>query len=151
MPVNRPFKVKTWEPAPMLCSRLQKGDAYLFHGTNPSSAMSILKTGFILDHAGSSRGTMFGNGIYTAECSSKSDEYGKDDGGNTYPGLRAMLVCRCFVGQAHVVQDPGDHVSAAKAMGAHCVVGDREAKVGTYKEFIFFDEAQVYPEYTIIY
>ena len=28
-----------------------------------------------------------------AECSSKSDEYGRDDGGNTYPSLHAMLVC----------------------------------------------------------
>ena len=31
--------------------------------------------------------------IYMAECSSKSDEYGRDDGGNTYPSLHAMLVC----------------------------------------------------------
>lgn len=30
--------------------------------------------------------------IYMAECSSKSDEYGRDDGGNTYPSLHAMLV-----------------------------------------------------------
>merc|ERR1719408_649078 len=113
-PVGRPFQVKTWNPAPMLCSRLQKGDAYLFHGTNPSSAMSILKTGFVLDHAGSSRGTMFGNGIYTAECSSKSDEYGRDDGGNTYPSLNALLVCRCFVGTPYVVSDAGNHVEDAK-------------------------------------
>ena len=31
--------------------------------------------------------------VYMAECSSKSDEYGRDDGGNTYPSLHAMLVC----------------------------------------------------------
>jgi len=30
-------------------------------------------------------------------------------------------------------------------------VGDRESKVNTYREFIFFDERQVYPEYTVIY
>merc|ERR1719272_616412 len=94
---SKPFPVKTWAPAPFLSSRLKKSDAYLLHGTNPSSAMSILKTGFGLDHAGSSTGTMFGNGIYLAECSSKSDEYGQDDGGNTYPGVRAILVCRAFV------------------------------------------------------
>merc|ERR1719181_2203149 len=118
----------TWAPAPMLSSRLQRGDAYLMHGKNPSSAMSILKTGFILDHAGSSRGTMFGNGIYMAECSSKADEYGRDDGGNTYPGLLALLVCRCFVGVPYVVDKAGDHVNAAKAHRRHfdCVLGDRE-------------------------
>jgi hypothetical protein len=149
--LHSPFQVKTWAPAPMLCSRLQRGDAYLLHGTNPSSAMSILKTGFILDHAGSSRGTMFGHGVYTAECASKSDEYGKDDGGNTYPGLRAVLVSRCFVGNAFVVENAGDHTTQARSAGFHCVVGDRESKVKTYREFIFFDETQIYPEYTVIY
>jgi len=135
----------------MLSARLRRGDAYLLHGTNPSSAMSILKTGFVLDHAGSSRGTMFGNGIYTAECSSKSDEYGHDDGGNTYPGLRALLVCKAFVGHPLVVDSPGDHTTKAKELGYDCVCGDRESKVHTYREFIFFDEAQLYPEFTVIY
>merc|ERR1719502_1824085 len=135
----------------MLSSRLSKGEAYLLHGTNPSSAMSILKTGFILDHAGSSRGTMFGNGVYTAECSSKSDEYGWDDGGNTYPGLRALLVCRCFVGTPYVVEKAGDHTTEARNLNYHSVVGDRESKVKTYREFITFDEKLIYPEYTVIY
>merc|ERR1711920_884272 len=143
--------VKTWTPAPLLSSRVLQGDAYLLHGTNPSSAMSILKTGFALDHAGSSRGTMFGNGIYTAECSSKADEYGHDDGGNTYPGLCALLVCRCFVGSPHVCETSGNRVAEAKEQRLDCVVGDRESKVGTYREFIFFDEAQIYPEFTVIY
>jgi len=151
MPVAHPFKVKTWAPAPLLSSRLNKGDAYLFHGTNPSSAMSILKTGFALDHAGSSRGTMFGYGIYLAESSSKSDEYGRDDGGNTYPGLRALLLCRSFVGVPFVTEEKGAATDQAIAAGYHSVVGDRESKVKTYKEFVFFDEAQVFPEITIIY
>lgn len=29
----------------------------------------------------------------------------------------------------------------------HCVLGDREAAVDTYREFVIFDEAQIYPEY----
>jgi len=149
--IDKPFPVKTWSPAPMLASRLRRGDAYLLHGTNPSSAMSILQTGFLLDHAGSSRGTMFGNGIYAAECSSKSDEYGRDDGGNTYPELRAMLVCRCFIGHPLVVDASGDHTTKAKELGYDCVCGDRESKVHTYREFIFSDEAQLYPEFTVIY
>merc|ERR1712228_646011 len=66
-------------------------------------------------------------------------------------GLRALLVCRCFVGKPWVVTSAGDHVADAGAQGYNCVVGDRESKVGTYREFIFFDEAQVYPEYTVIY
>mmetsp|Transcript_42994 Transcript_42994/g.98785 ORF Transcript_42994/g.98785 Transcript_42994/m.98785 type:complete len:916 (+) Transcript_42994:56-2803(+) len=135
----------------LLNSRLGEAEALLFHGTNPSSAMGILKTGFVLRNAGKSTGTMFGNGIYLAECVSKSDEYARDDKGGTYPGLMAMLVCRCFVGKPYIVTESGDAVEKAKAAGADCVLGDRESKVGTYREFIFFDERQVLPEYTVIY
>eukprot|EP00928_Gymnodinium_smaydae_P017573 TRINITY_DN16719_c0_g5_i3.p1 TRINITY_DN16719_c0_g5~~TRINITY_DN16719_c0_g5_i3.p1 ORF type:complete len:916 (-),score=213.83 TRINITY_DN16719_c0_g5_i3:49-2796(-) len=134
-----------------LAGRLAPGEAYLFHGTNPSSAMSILKTGFALRHAGSATGTMYGAGVYMAECSSKSDEYGRDDGGHTYPGLLALLVCRCYVGKPYVVTKAGDHVDVAREGGYDCVCGDRETSVGTYREFVFFDEAQIYPEYTVIY
>ena len=31
------------------------------------------------------------------------------------------------------------------------VLGDREAVVDTYREFVVFDDAQIYPEYVIIY
>lgn len=94
---------------------------------------------------------MFGYGVYLAECVSKSDEYARDDNGGTYPGLMAMLVCRTLVGKPYTVHDAGDYIPAAKAAGCDCVVGDRESKVGTYREFIFFDEKQILPEYTVIY
>merc|ERR1712019_108384 len=111
----------------------------------------ILKSGFVLNHAGKATGTMFGYGIYLAECVSKSDEYARDDNGGTYPGLLALLVCRSLVGKPYIVQDAGDHINEAKAACCDCVVGDREAKVGTYREFVFFDERQVLPEYAVIY
>jgi len=38
-----------------------------------------------------------------------------------------------------------------KSDGYDCVIGDREKKVGTFREFIFFDESQVVPEYVVIY
>lgn len=69
----------------------------------------------------------------------------------TYPGLMAILMCRSLVGNPYVVQDAGDYIQAAKDQGCDCVVGDRESKVGTYKEFIFFDQRQVLPEYAVIY
>jgi hypothetical protein len=94
---------------------------------------------------------MFGYGIYLAECVSKSDEYARDDNGGTYPGLMALLLCRALVGKGLVKQDAGDFIQEAKDQRCDCVVGDREAKVGTYKEFIFFDERQVLPEYAVIY
>merc|ERR1712232_1158559 len=111
----------------------------------------ILKSGFVLNHAGKSTGTMFGYGVYLAECVSKSDEYARDDNGGTYPGLMALLICRAFVGDAFVVHDAGDHCAEAQRARADCVIGDRESKVGTYREFVFWDERQVYPEYAVIY
>jgi len=142
---------KTSNIVTCLIDRLEDGDGYLYHGTNPSSAMSILKTGFVLDHAGSATGTMFGAGVYQAECSSKSDEYGRDDGGNTYPSLCALLICRCFIGKPYVVESAGDHVETARNNGYDCVVGDREKAAKTYKEYVFFEEASVYPEFAVIY
>jgi hypothetical protein len=153
--VEETFEVKTATPSTFLTSRLAPGEGYLFHATNPSSAMSILKTGFVLDHAGKNVGSMYGAGVYAAECSSKSDEYARDDGGNTYPSLFAFLVCRCFVGKPHIVYQASAPDSPAtleaKDNGFDSVVGDREKKAGTYREFVFFDERAVYPEMCVIY
>merc|ERR1719316_2577589 len=146
-----PLVAKTREAGKPLNDRLLDGEALLAHGTNPSSAMGILKSGFVLNHAGKATGTMFGYGIYLAECVSKSDEYARDDNGGTYPGLMAILMCRSLIGNGYVVQEAGDYIQEAKNSGCDCVVGDRESKVGTYREFIFFDERQVYPEYAVIY
>lgn len=148
-----PMKAKTRDSiaGQHVNSRLDDGEALLAHGTNPSSAMGILKAGFSLNAAGKSTGTMFGYGIYLAECVSKSDEYARDDQGGTYPGLLAMLMCRSLVGNPLVVHDAGDYIADAKEQGLDCVLGDRESKVGTYREFIFFDERQVLPEYAVIY
>jgi len=146
-----PLEAKTLGGSTFVNSRLGEGEALLFHGTNPSSAVSILKTGFTLNHAGKSTGTMFGYGVYMAECSSKSDEYACDDSGGNFPGLRALLLCRCLVGNPYIVQKAGDYIDEAKAGGCDCVLGDRETTVNTYREFIFFDEAQVLPEYAVIY
>merc|ERR1719316_2164759 len=110
-----PCVAKTREVGKPLNDRLLDGEALLAHGTNPSSAMGILKSGFVLNHAGKSTGTMFGYGIYLAECVSKSDEYARDDNGGTYPGLMAMLMCRSLIGNPYVVQEAGDHCSEARA------------------------------------
>jgi len=146
-----PLSAKTREGGEFVNQRLKDGEALLFHGTNPSSSISILKTGFVLNHAGKSTGTMFGYGVYLAECCSKSDEYARDDNGGNYPGLRALLVCRSLVGKPYVVQKAGDYIGEAVKGGCDCVVGDREAVVNTYREFVFFDETQVWPEYAVIY
>ena len=39
----------------------------------------------------------------------------------------------------------------ARAGGYDGALGDREASAGTFREFVVYDEAQVYPEYVVIY
>jgi hypothetical protein len=129
----------------------------LFHGTKPSSADLICSNGFKIDLAGSKSGTLYGNGVYFAEKSSKSDEYAEDDMDGTYSGLYAMLLCRVTCGKVfyndQVRPDPEDcrRQCVGPTAKYNCVLGDREKARGTYREFIIYDQAQAYPEFLIIY
>jgi len=126
-------------------------EAYLLHGSNPTSAMSILGTSFNMELAGRNAGSMFGPGIYMAESSVKADEYARDDTSGSYAGLFAVLFCRTLVGRALQVTDPADYGPLVTAGDFHSVVGDREKAVGTFREFVFFHEESIYPEFAVFY
>eukprot|EP00440_Ansanella_granifera_P056366 gb/GFBE01061087.1/.p1 GENE.gb/GFBE01061087.1/~~gb/GFBE01061087.1/.p1 ORF type:complete len:593 (+),score=113.73 gb/GFBE01061087.1/:1-1779(+) len=139
-------------------SSLQKNvnEAYLWHGTSPAGALGIVENGFKLDLAGSSAGTMYGPGAYFAECSSKSDEYARDDEKGIYRHLYCLLLCRVTLGEVLHMTTGGEAthamIKAALASGAYdSVLGNREASVGTYREFVAYDERQVYPEFVLLY
>jgi hypothetical protein len=121
------------------------------HGTNPTSAVAILRTDFKIDLAGVSGGTMFGPGVYLAESSSKADEYAHEDKDGAYKGLYAMLICRGVTGHPFVTETPGDHSERVLSGEFDCVLGDREKAKGTYREFIFFHEESIFPEYAVFY
>jgi hypothetical protein len=131
-------------------------EALLFHGTSPSGMAAIAKEGFSLNFAGSFAGTMYGPGAYFAECSSKSDEYGRDEKDGIYSGLNCLLLCRVLLGEMMVIQVGGNSVhdvikAAMESNAFNSILGDRQAAVGTYREFVVYKEDQVYPEYAIIY
>jgi hypothetical protein len=150
---------KTKAASPGLCERCThptignpSNEQYLMHGSNPTSAMSILGTSFKIDFAGATAGTMFGPGIYLAEASSKADEYARDENtGGAYDGLFAVLICRAVVGRSFRTEKPGDYKDNVLKSNFDSVLGDREKAVGTYREFIFFHEGAVYPEYVAFY
>lgn len=129
------------------------GECFLLHGTNPTSAVAILGSSFKVSFAGRNAGSMFGHGIYLAESSSKADEYAYDDAGGAYNGLFAILVCRAVLGRPYVVQQRADYSksNAICSMNYDCVVGDRERAVGTFREFVFFNEGSIYPEFAVFY
>jgi len=131
-------------------------EVFLFHGTDMEAVENICSAGFRIDFAGKAIGTTFGKGAYFAECATKSDEYAQPKPvkvGLLEETHRAMLLCRVCLGEAFRIED-FDSKAERHVLGSteyDSLLGDREAKVGTYREFIVYNESQVYPEYVIIY
>lgn len=132
-------------------------EGFLFHGTRPSAADAICKEDFRVNLAGSHTGTLYGPGIYLAESSTKMDEYAGDDADGLYRGLFATLICRVVCGRCLYTDEKTPDAAAitrnCTQPGAyyHSVLGDREKTRGTYREFVLFSNAQVFPEYIVIY
>ena len=132
-------------------------EALLFHGSRPAACFSICQSDFMVNLAGSHKGTLYGPGVYLAEMSSKSDEYGEIETQGENKGLYAMLLCRSTCG--HVLYDdaltPDTQELLKSCTGVapkyHSVLGDREKTRGTYREFVIYNNDQVYPEYVILY
>jgi hypothetical protein len=127
---------------------------YLWHGTTPNAAAKITDAEFDLKLAGRAYGCLFGPGIYFAESSMKADEYTRAD----KRGWMPLILCRVVLGNLKYCDAP-DPTKKAKELeaackpgaGFHSILGDREKVRGTFREFIVFDNHQVYPEYIVWY
>eukprot|EP00931_Biecheleriopsis_adriatica_P086179 TRINITY_DN60891_c0_g1_i1.p1 TRINITY_DN60891_c0_g1~~TRINITY_DN60891_c0_g1_i1.p1 ORF type:complete len:1009 (+),score=145.30 TRINITY_DN60891_c0_g1_i1:195-3029(+) len=123
---------------------------WFFHGTNDWAAHAITDGDFLINLAGSNAGTLYGRGIYLAECCSKSDEYCTEEF-----GLRCILVCRATLGNMlytdEVKPDVEGLVRSCVNGPFHSVLGDREKCRGTFREFMVYDDNQVYPEFLLYY
>mmetsp|Transcript_14633 Transcript_14633/g.43724 ORF Transcript_14633/g.43724 Transcript_14633/m.43724 type:complete len:657 (+) Transcript_14633:67-2037(+) len=149
--------VKTDVADTPMASRLREGvnEVYLWHGCSHEAVAGITEGGFSLSLAGTGAGSMYGNGVYLAECSSKSDEYAQEGEGDD-AGVFPLLLCRGTLGELLKMTQGGQAthlmVEAAISCGSYdSVLGDREASVGTYREFVCYAEPQVYPEYVAYY
>merc|ERR1712187_38828 len=80
-----------------------------------------------------------------------ADEYARHDEGGEYDGLYALLVCRAVLGRPYVTLEAGNFMDNVLSGDYHHVLGDREKAVGTFREFILFHEASIYPEYAVFY
>ena len=180
------------------------GEEILLHGTSPSSILSILSTGLNEHFSGTSAGTAFGDGVYFAEDSGKTDHYvtmdsqvcgaaairGRDfealhkrlyANGVSHPG-RVFYVLVCRVSTGYVVRtktahdkkmkspDTGERIfptlgnatvtrELAPVSGIqppvphHTLLAEDRSRGGPYRyrEFIVFQNANIYPEYLIAY
>eukprot|EP00929_Paragymnodinium_shiwhaense_P108092 TRINITY_DN74412_c0_g1_i1.p1 TRINITY_DN74412_c0_g1~~TRINITY_DN74412_c0_g1_i1.p1 ORF type:complete len:908 (-),score=186.70 TRINITY_DN74412_c0_g1_i1:126-2849(-) len=124
-------------------------EQWLFHGTTLAAVEGIVGHDFRIDLAGSHRGTLYGRGIYLAECSSKADEYADE----AEDGLCRVLLCRAALGRVLVDKQkrPSAELESQCKAGFDSVCGDRAAAVGTFREFILYDDTQVYTSFVVHY
>eukprot|EP00929_Paragymnodinium_shiwhaense_P055659 TRINITY_DN27879_c0_g1_i1.p1 TRINITY_DN27879_c0_g1~~TRINITY_DN27879_c0_g1_i1.p1 ORF type:complete len:651 (-),score=138.37 TRINITY_DN27879_c0_g1_i1:297-2249(-) len=126
----------------------QINEAYLWHGTSPQVAFKIIEDGFRISSESTARasGARFGAGAYFAENPAKADRYAKSDK-HTFTDCYAMLLCRVVLGRQDLttaMQDNSSH-----SMSKHSLLA--EPVHGGAREFVVWDEAQVYPEYAFVY
>jgi hypothetical protein len=127
-------------------------EVYLWHGTSVRAALSIAQDDFNIDFAGSSRGTMYGPGVYLAESCTKADEYAKDEPGGYYEDVFAILLCRVCMGKFYYTLERDETAGEKCRAGEYdSTLGDRLTQVGTFREFVVYNNDQVYPEYIIMY
>eukprot|EP00930_Biecheleria_cincta_P024986 TRINITY_DN17836_c0_g2_i1.p1 TRINITY_DN17836_c0_g2~~TRINITY_DN17836_c0_g2_i1.p1 ORF type:complete len:1031 (-),score=184.54 TRINITY_DN17836_c0_g2_i1:100-3036(-) len=129
---------------------LASNENWLFHGTSKAGVNAISDEEFRLSLAGSHRGTLYGKGIYFAECTTKADEYSEED----EDGYCWMLLCRVVLGKTMVCKEktpPADILEQCKRENCDSLIGDRWAAVGTFREFIIPDPNQVYPAFVVRY
>jgi len=127
-------------------------EVMLFHGTSPIAGEEITNENFQVNMAGCTTGTLYGRGIYLAENATKSDEYASADPDTN---LRTLLVCRTTLGRVRYnnEKDPDPRACENDCHSGlyHSILGDRRDCRGTFREFVIFDEDQVYPNFIVTY
>jgi hypothetical protein len=127
-------------------------EVFLFHGTSEDAADKISTHDFKIKLAGTHAGTLYGRGIYLAENGSKSDEYTRPSNKDQD---RHLLLLRACLGRVYYTDaketDPRACEDACIRGKYHSVLGDRKKARGTFREFIVFNEEQVYPNYILTY
>lgn len=122
----------------------------LFHGSRPANILGICKHGLLLRPPGAIvTGSMFGNGLYFADQSSKSEQYsfaggwGSSYGNNTY----FMFVADVALGKIKEYEDAQSHLQKAPT-GYHSVLG-KKGRYLYHNEFIVYDLKQHILQYLV--
>ena len=124
-------------------------EAYLFHGTEPHSALKIVEGGFHVKNA-SRAGKRFGIGGYFSEDPAVADKYA-GEGEGLYKGCYAMLLCRVILGAQYCTKMFRKEDAAAEAARSGCDSILAEPHGTLHREFVVLDGCQIYPEYALVY
>ncbi|XP_052277425.1 uncharacterized protein LOC127876354 isoform X2 [Dreissena polymorpha] len=128
---------------------------YMFHGTDVVD--KIVEQGLDCRLAGQT--AMFGQGVYCAESSTKSDQYADPKGMRSLTD-RKMLLVRTCLGEPFVTSSAKSYArppcKSCLEDKCHCsnnqfydsVIGDGS---WNFREFIVYNMTDVYPEYIVTY
>jgi poly [ADP-ribose] polymerase len=122
----------------------------LFHGSGPQNILGICKHGLLMRPPGVYvTGSMFGNGLYFADQSSKSQQYafGRYGGGSGSGDTYFMFVADVALGKIKKYQNSQSHLSAAPK-GYHSVQGEAGSGL-VHNEFIIYTLQQHLLQYLI--
>lgn len=122
----------------------------LFHGSGPQNILGICKHGLLMRPPGVYiTGSMFGNGLYFADQSSKSEQYafGRYGGGSGRGDTFFMFVADVALGKIKKYQNPQSHLVEAPR-GYHSVQGEAGSSL-IHNEFIVYDIKQHLLQYLI--
>merc|ERR1712136_421357 len=132
--------------------RRDANEMWMLHGTNHAAADIISSDDF--DMARANPSGLFGAGLYFAESISKSDEY---VGGKVVNGdeIFPLLICRVCLGNVSYCDErrPDRKALEDKCLRDtwHSVLGDRKKLFNTFREFVVYDNQQVFPAYIVYY
>lgn len=122
----------------------------LFHGSGPQNILGICKHGLLMRPPGVYiTGSMFGNGLYFADQSSKSEQYsfGRFGGGGGKAETFFMFVTDVALGTIKEYEDAQTHLTKPPS-GYHSVQG-KKGRWLQHNEFIVYELKQHILQYLI--
>ncbi len=122
----------------------------LFHGSGPQNILGICKHGLLMRPPGVYiTGSMFGNGLYFADQSSKSEQYafGRFGGGSGRAETFFMFVTDVALGKVRQYEDAQSHLNKAPP-GYHSVQG-KKGRFLLHNEYIVYSVQQHILQYLI--
>ena len=122
----------------------------LFHGSGPQNILGICKHGLLMRPPGVYvTGSMFGNGLYFADQSSKSEQYafGRYGGGSGKGTSYFMFVADVALGKVKKYQNAQTHLNSPPS-GYDSVQGEKGSSL-YHNEFIIYDIKQHLLQYLI--
>lgn len=133
---------------------------YTFHGTPEDRVAVITAQGLDNRLAGN---TVIGNGIYTAESSTKSDQYADYVGKRDKINEKKMFLTRICLGEPYILNQkpaaPFKRPPCKTCRKDVCADNSHEGnydsmvveKFWIFREFVVFEKDRCYPEYLITY